>query len=74
MILLTYPLTLPVPFGGVELRMGGPTATAYVVRMPSGNIEFTIDGPIDDENRRFYMTPTDARTLCDQIREMLAEG
>ena len=33
--------------------MGGLTSKVFVLRMPSGNVEFNFEGPIDAENQRF---------------------
>jgi hypothetical protein len=54
--------------------MGGITSKVFVVRMPSGNVEFNIDGTFDAENGRFYMTASDATVLCEQLKEVLTES
>ena len=53
--------------------MGGLTAKVFVVRMPSGNFEFDIIGPMDPEQQRFYLSAEDVANLCKEISEILTE-
>lgn len=48
------------------------TAKVHVARMPSGDIEFTIDGPVwRVTEHKFYMSETDALELLDKIKAEL---
>ena len=52
------------------------TAQLHVTRMPSGQIEFRVEGPVFGSMKqlgRFYMTEADTLDLLDKIKAVLID-